>query len=732
MTKEQKELIQGLNEMQRQAVMQTEGPILILAGAGSGKTRVLAHRVAYLISRGVSPWSILAITFTNKAAKEMKERIEKLVGIGSEEIWISTFHALCVRILRREAEEIGLSRAFSILDTQDSMSVIRGVLKELNLDPKKYEPRSVLSRISGWKNEGKRPADAEKRLSSGDYTQQKIIEIYKGYESKLAAAQALDFDDLILRTLELFQKQPERLIYYQRKFQYIHVDEYQDTNHTQYLLVKQLAAYHRNICVVGDTDQSIYRFRGADIRNILDFEKDYTDAVTIKLEQNYRSTQTILDAANAVIVRNKARKEKRLWTGRTGGDKIRLYKALTGEDEALYLAGEIRQAVQGGRRYGEIAVLYRTNAQSRLFEETMMKAGIPYRIVGGIRFYERKEIKDLIAYLRLIVNPHDDISLMRIINVPKRGIGEATLNRLEGIAAESGSSLFSAMEKGLFSGITPAAQHRLDQFIALISSLGERNPSLTVTEITQEVLEATGYRNSLMAERDLEGASRLENVEEFLTVTGAFDQEHGFEKGLLVDFLSDLALVSDLDAMEEGEESPVTLMTLHSAKGLEFPVVFLVGMEEGIFPHSRSLDNEEEMEEERRLCYVGITRAKDALYLSCALSRNLYGRSSMNPPSRFLREIPEELLEESGAARAWERREPAARMQTVGSKVKMNAGPAKELAWNVGDKAKHRKWGVGTVVSVKGEGENAELTVAFPAPTGIKKLLAAFAPLEKV
>ncbi|MBE3554857.1 MAG: DNA helicase PcrA [Thermicanus sp.] len=724
-------LLQGLNDTQRKAVLSTEGPLLILAGAGSGKTRVLTHRVAYLIAQGISPWSILAITFTNKAAKEMKERVEKLVGQGSEEIWISTFHALCVRILRRDGEQIGLSRNFSILDTPDSLSVIRGVLKEKNLDPKKYEPRSVLGKISGWKNEGKKPSDVERELSHRDVALRTFLEIYKGYEAKLAAAQALDFDDLLLKTIDLFRSAPETLRDYQNKFRYIHVDEYQDTNHIQYLLVKMLASMHRNLCVVGDGDQSIYRFRGADVRNILLFERDYPEAKTILLEQNYRSTQTILDAANAVIANNRARKEKNLWTENGKGGQIRLFRGLTEEEEALFLAAEIKKTVEEGYRYGEIAVLYRTNAQSRLFEETLMKANIPYKIVGGIRFYERKEIKDLTAYLRLIANPHDDISFQRIVNVPKRGIGEATLDRLEEIAAREGISLFTAVEEGEEWGISPPILSRLRQFRDLILSLNELSKELTVTEITREVLEKTGYRLALAAENDLEGQSRLENLEEFLTVTKAFDEEHEGERGLLIDFLSDLALVSDIDQLEEGEGSPVTLMTLHSAKGLEFPVVFLVGMEEGIFPHSRSLMDEEEMEEERRLCYVGITRAKERLTLTYALSRTLYGRTNANPPSRFLREIPDELIEEVGREERPNRLAATKMPFTKKGPAPMPPAGGQGQDWKVGEKAKHRKWGVGTVVAVKGEGENMEVTIAFPAPTGIKKLLVAFAPIEK-
>lgn len=721
-----KNLLKGLNETQEKAVIHTEGPLLILAGAGSGKTKVLTHRIAYLIAKGVAPWNILAITFTNKAAKEMKERVERLVGLGSEEIWISTFHALAVRILRRDGEEISLTRNFSILDTQDSLSAIRGVLKEQNLDPKRYEPRSVLAKISGWKNEGKRPADVERNLSYRDIHLKTLVEIYKGYEAKLSAAQALDFDDLLLKTLDLFRLVPERLQYYQDRFRYIHVDEYQDTNHIQYLLVKQLASSHRNLCVVGDSDQSIYRFRGADISNILDFEKDYPDAITIKLEQNYRSTQTILDAANAVIANNRGRKEKNLWTKNGTGEKIRLFRGMSEEEEALYLVGEIRRAVEEGRTYGEIAVLYRTNAQSRLIEETLMKSNIPYRIVGGIRFYERKEIKDLVAYLRLIVNPHDDLSFLRVVNVPKRGIGEATLTRLEEAASAASISLFEAIDGKVDLSGTPLS--RLERFKELILSLGEKNSSLTVTEMTLEVLEKTGYRDALAAEKDIEGESRLENVEEFLTVTKAFDEEHGGQTGLLVDFLSDLALLSDIDTLEEGGGSAVTLMTLHSAKGLEFPFVFLVGMEEGIFPHSRSLDDPEEMEEERRLCYVGITRAKERLVLTHALSRNLFGRANMNPPSRFLKEIPPHLLEEVGF------RSEAEIPYSGGLRreERVKAPEKKDRAFSVGDKAKHQKWGIGTIVAVKGEGENAEVTVAFPSPTGIKRLLVAFAPIEKV
>lgn len=733
-------LLQGLNPEQSRAVMATEGPLLIVAGAGSGKTRVLTHRVANLLGQGVAPWSILAITFTNKAAREMKERITHLVGGQAEEIWISTFHSMCVRILRRDIEKMGVSRNFTILDSSDTLSVIKSCLKDLNYDPKKFEPRAIQATISGLKNELKSSSDYERLVGAEDYFQSVVLKVYKAYEKKLTANQSLDFDDLIMRTIELFTKAPDVLHFYQHKFRYIHVDEYQDTNRAQYMLVQMLADRYRNICCVGDGDQSIYGWRGADISNILNFEEDYPNAQVIKLEQNYRSTKTILKAANEVIKLNESRKPKDLWTDNEEGAKIKQYRASFEQDEAFYITSQIQKLRRDGFKYHDIAILYRTNAMSRVIEEVFIKSNIPYQIVGGIKFYERREIKDLLAYLRLIANPDDDLSLVRIINVPKRGIGDTTVEKIAAFAGQHGISIYAALDRVDEIGLSARFVSKLLEFRDLIRNLAQMNEYLSVTELTEEMITRTGYRLELQAEGGLEAQARIENIEEFLSVTQAFEQNN--EEPTLVAFLTDLALIADIDSFDDEEEqgSNVVMMTLHSAKGLEFPVVFIPGMEEGIFPHSRALMDESEMEEERRLCYVGITRAQKQLYLTHASMRTLFGRTTSNAPSRFFKEIPEEVLESDNPTPA--RRVGASSYtapQNVQSKVTAptriqapSSSGAEKMGWNVGDKANHRKWGVGTVVSIKGEGDSMELTIAFPAPTGIKKLLAAYAPVEKV
>jgi len=765
--------VERLNPRQREAVQTTEGPLLIVAGAGSGKTRVLTHRIAYLIGKKrVAPWSILAITFTNKAAREMQERVEALVGPGAADIWVSTFHSMCVRILRRDIERLGYTKNFTILDSADQLSVIRACMKDLNYDTKKFEPRMIQAKISGAKNELLSP---ERYLDrKGDYVDRIAAEVYRLYQKRLKSNNSLDFDDLIMATIDLFRAEPDVLEFYQNKFRYIHVDEYQDTNHAQYVLCRMLAERHRNICVVGDSDQSIYRWRGADITNILNFEKDYPEAVTILLEQNYRSTANILNAANAVISRNVGRKPKNLWTDRGPGEPIRVCQAESEHEEGLYVASEIRRNREAGHRYSDHAVLYRTNAQSRVIEEMLIKAEIPYRIVGGIRFYERKEIKDLLAYLRLVSNPHDDISLERIINVPKRGIGETTFAKLAAEAARRGTSFFEVLGDPEGLDVTGRTRAALGEFRKMIEDLSRMVDYLSVTELTEQVLERTGYREELLRENTIEAQSRIENIDEFLSVTKDFEQRN--EDKSLVAFLTDLALIADIDTLD-GEadggdaEDAVILMTLHSAKGLEFPIVFIIGMEEGVFPHSRALTDEEELEEERRLAYVGITRARERLYLTCARVRTLFGRTMTNLPSRFLAEVPDELKQNDSPDRSFGwgysrfgdatagsggigRRggfgggygvgagagigfgaRSAAASASAGSRTSGAApsgGGAAGESFAPGDKVNHAKWGVGTVVAVKGEGNDRELQIAFPAPVGVKRLLAAFAPITKV
>nr|WP_282034471.1 DNA helicase PcrA [Metabacillus indicus] len=730
------QLLNGLNDMQKEAVKATDGPLLIMAGAGSGKTSVLTRRIAYLmVEKGVAPWNILAITFTNKAAREMKERIGKLLGPGADDIWISTFHSMCVRILRRDIDRIGISRNFSILDTTDQLSVIKQILKDRNIDPKKFDPRSMLGSISNAKNELITPEEFEK--TAGGMYEQVASDVYKDYQKKLIKNQSLDFDDLIMTTIQLFQRVPEVLEFYQRKFQYIHVDEYQDTNRAQYLLVKMLASRFQNLCVVGDSDQSIYRWRGADIANILSFEKDYPSASVILLEQNYRSTQRILEAANGVIKNNMNRKAKNLWTENDEGQKISYYRADSESAEGQFVAGKINQLVSTqGRKLSDFAILYRTNAQSRVIEEILLKSNINYTIVGGIKFYDRKEIKDILAYMRLIANPDDDISLARVINVPKRGVGATSVDRIAQYAADNDLSLFGAIEQIEFAGVSARVVSAMVDFRELIRNMANMQDYLSVTELAEEVIEKTGYRDMLKTEKTIEAQSRLENIDEFLSVTQNFEKNS--EDKSLVAFLTDLALVADIDKLDDDEEASkeaVVLMTLHSAKGLEFPVVFLMGVEEGVFPHSRSLMEEEEMEEERRLAYVGITRAEKELFITNAKMRTLFGRTSMNPESRFISEIPSALIENLNEVKKspspFGAKERPERRPAVTRPIAASTG-GDEIAWSVGSKAEHKKWGIGTVVSVKGEGEGKELDIAFPSPVGIKRLLAKFAPIKKV
>jgi DNA helicase-2/ATP-dependent DNA helicase PcrA len=750
------QLLQGLNPQQQKAVRETDGPVLLIAGAGSGKTRVLTHRIAYLLmEKRIAPWSILAITFTNKAAREMKDRVASLIGPTAEDIWISTFHSMCVRILRRDIERLGYNRSFTILDSGDQLTAIKQIMRNLNIDSKKFEPKAIRGSISNFKNELKTPQDISKLV--GNYYDEIVAKVYEGYQKTLKTNHALDFDDLIMLTVRLFKEVPDVLEFYQRKFQYIHVDEYQDTNRAQYMLVSMLADRHKNICVVGDSDQSIYQFRGADISIILSFEKDYKNTNVIKLEQNYRSTKRILQAANEVIKKNMSRKDKNLWTENDEGSKLCYYRGDNEHDEAYFITQKIQETVQKGNNYKDIAILYRTNAQSRVIEEVFLKSNISYKIVGGTKFYDRKEIKDILAYLRLISNPDDDISLRRIVNVPKRGIGQATIDKLANYAAEKEVSMFVALAEVDFIGLGSKAANQLDQFYQLMNNWVQMVDYLSVTELAEEVVLKSGYKEALQKEDSLEARARLENIEEFISVTLEFEKQS--EDKTLLSFLTDLALVADIDQVDNAEEeekgNQVLLMTLHSAKGLEFPYVFLVGMEEGIFPHSRSLMDENEMEEERRLAYVGITRAEQELYITNAKMRTIFGRTGMNPESRFIKEIPDDLIDEANPdaemppSLASNRYNHASRnysgstQQNAGAGVgastrslrttdNMTSSGAEALQWNVGDKAKHNKWGTGTVVSMKGEGDDLELTIAFEKPVGLKRLLAKFAPIAKV
>lgn len=747
-----KNLLNGMNKEQALAVKTTEGPLLIMAGAGSGKTRVLTHRIAYLvIEKEVYPSKILALTFTNKAAREMRNRIDGLLGNGTgERMWVSTFHSMCVRILRRDIDRIGYSKSFSILDTTDQLTVIKNVLKERNFDSKKFEPRTMLNAISSAKNECITADQFRANINPNNPYEKTIADVYEGYEKRLRKNQSLDFDDLIMTTITLFERVPEVLEYYQNKFQYIHVDEYQDTNHSQYKLVQLLAEKFGNICVVGDSDQSIYRWRGADIGNILSFEKDYPNSKVIMLEQNYRSTKRILQAANDVIQNNKTRYPKELRTENLEGAKIASYKAYNEQEEAQFVVQTIQKLIEDeNRSLDDFAILYRTNAQSRVMEEVLVKSNMTYQIVGGTKFYERKEIKDLLAYLRLIANNDDDLSLARIINEPKRSIGATSFEKIATFAIEQDRSIFDSMKDVFFMGLTAKATTSIEKFYEMVHNFTQQQEFLSVTELVEQVIDKSGYREMLQNEKTIEAESRLENIEEFLSVTKAFEERNDDKS--LVSFLTDLALVADIDALDKDDTSQgsIILMTMHAAKGLEFPVVFILGLEENIFPHSRSLTEAEEMEEERRLMYVGVTRAEERLYLTCAQSRTLFGRTNYNKPSRFLEEISEDIVEHISKAgsTAFERPQvpygsrpkAAAPRRTQGETQTPKAATARmqttggnKLGWKAGDKASHKKWGIGMVVSVKGEGDGMELDIAFPKPTGVKRLLAKFAPIEKV
>ncbi|WP_058486569.1 DNA helicase PcrA [Defluviitalea phaphyphila] len=734
-------LIEGLNPKQKEAVLQTKGPVLILAGAGSGKTRVLTHRIAYLIEKeNVLPWKILAITFTNKAAKEMRERVNALVGEMAEEIWVSTFHSACVRILRKDIDKLGYNRSFTIYDTADQKNIIKECLKELNYNEKNYPINNVLGTISNQKNELIGPEEFYKN-SKGDFRKEKLANIYEMYQKKLESNNALDFDDIIFKTVELFLYHPDILEYYQNRFEYIMVDEYQDTNTAQYKLISLLASKHQNLCVVGDDDQSIYGWRGANIRNILDFEKDFKNAKIIKLEQNYRSTKIILEAANSVIKNNFGRKSKSLWTENQNGSLIEIIEADNENKEADLVASEIINQIEDGREYKDFAILYRTNAQSRVLEEHFIKHSIPYRLLGGVRFYERKEIKDLLAYLRVIQNPSDDLSLKRIINVPKRGIGNTTVSKVEEYVLSSGMSFFDIIREQEIVSQFGRAVSKLKKFSDLIGGLQVQSEISSVEELIEELLSKTGYLKELEKENTEEAKERIQNIKELISKASEYDKNA--EEPSLQGFLEEVSLVADIDNYDETNNA-VTLMTLHSAKGLEFPYVFITGLEEGIFPSYMSIVSEKEdaIEEERRLCYVGITRAKEKLYLCYAKSRTIRGTTQYNRQSRFIEEIPKELIniknkEKKSSDLLAGIRNKNRILQSY--KPYQGALSSKEnlgsknisLEYQCGDLVKHLKFGIGTVEDIRYAGADYEVTVLFPK-YGKKKLMAGLAKLKVV
>lgn len=725
-------LLTGLNKEQQQAVQHTEGPLLILAGAGSGKTKVLTVRIAHLLAQGVNPYEILAITFTNKAAKEMKSRVEGLVGDVANRIWLSTFHSFCAKFLRFELDNfLGYNSNFTIYDTSDSQAVIKAALKALNLDDKYYPVGAMIGAISDAKNKLLFASDFRKQAR--DFYQQKVADVYEYYERELRKNNALDFDDLLLVAVKLLQSNEAVLDKYSKRFRYVMIDEYQDTNHAQYLLAKLLASHWKNIAVVGDADQSIYAWRGADIQNILDFEKDYPNCTSIKLEQNYRSTKIILDAANAVIENNEGRPKKNLWTDKTEGAKIQHFTAQSEHEEAAFIGDTIAKKHDiHGVPYGDMAILYRTNAQSRVLEEALIKRALPYTMVGGTKFYDRKEIKDVLAYLRVLYNPFDDLSLLRIINVPKRSIGATTVAKLQDYARANGTSLFMTLTQlHLVDTIKGKTKEKLEEFGILIFTLVAEMEDKTVLDILESILDRTGYLAQLEESTDPQDQARAENIGELLSVAKDFQDTN--PTGTVEDFLEQVALVNDVDSFEQ-EESKVTLMTLHAAKGLEFPIVFLGGLEEGLFPHSRTLMNPEEIEEERRLAYVGITRAEKELYISNATTRTVFGRTSSYLPSRFIDEIPEELVDGLRA----KRKVPDDIKRHVPQHMSVTSRPVTKpivrneviADWKVGDTAIHSKWGNGKVINVTGEGAGMKLTIEFPTQ-GVRVVMAKFAPVKK-
>jgi DNA helicase-2/ATP-dependent DNA helicase PcrA len=737
---------ESLNPMQKEAVLQKDGPVLVLAGAGSGKTGALTVRIAHLIEEGVKPWNILAITFTNKAAKEMKERVEKLVPEGAKDIWISTFHSTCVRILRREIHHLDYDNGFSIYDADDQEKIMKECFKQLNLSitDKSFTVKAAMSAISKQKEELISWEAYAQKVDKMDIRSLKIAQVYQVYQKRLKDSNALDFDDLIYKTVQLFRSHPQVLDKYQERFRYIMVDEYQDTNTSQYELVKLLSSKYQNLCVVGDDDQSIYGWRGANIGNILDFEKDFPNTKVIKLEQNYRSTKTILEAANAVIHNNNTRKAKSLWTQNHTGNILHIYQAENEYDEARFAAEKIEELIKTGHTYGEFAVLYRTNAQSRTVEDQLVKRNIPYRLFGGTRFYDRKEIRDILSYLKILKNPLDAIALRRVINVPKRGIGDTSIDKVTTFAMEKGISFYDALGRlGEIPELKTRAR-KFQEFYDLMQHLKEDSMTLSVSQLMDAVIKKTGYMQVLLDEGTDEALMRLENIDEFINKAVEYETQN--PEGNLEGFLEEIALVSDIDNLKEGEES-VLLMTLHSAKGLEFPYVFMIGMEEGIFPSYRSIafGGEKEVEEERRLCYVGITRAREELYLSHAKSRMQHGVTQYNAPSRFLREIPEELVDRpvrkmSDAAREFSMRSSMKitpvfqKPNPYGLQNKPSNIPAPTdfvLDFAVGDKVRAPKYGIGTVKEIRPGGADFEVEVSF-GEKGVKKFMARLSKLKKI
>jgi len=757
-------LLHGLNPVQCEAVTHKEGPLLIIAGAGSGKTRVLTHRVANLIEGGVSPFEILAITFTNKAAGEMKERVAALVGPVAEKMWVSTFHSACVRILRRDAGRLGFPSSFAIYDQSDAVRLTSYVIRDLGLDPKKFPPKSIHASISKAKNDGLDVASYTAQV--GSIFDRKIAEVFADYQARLLKAGAMDFDDLLGNTVRLFREFPDVLESYQRRFQHLLVDEYQDTNHVQNEIVLALSASHHNVCVVGDMDQSVYRFRGADMRNIMEFENAFPDTTVLLLEQNYRSTQTILDAANAVIDNNMSRRPKELWTDSGSGEAIIRYHADDETDEAQWVANQLNHLHDSGQRWGDCAVLYRTNAQSRLIEEYLMRVGIQYKVIGGTRFYDRREIKDALAYVKVTVNPADEVSVKRVLNVPKRGIGDSSVGRLDAYARAHGLTFFDALREADAAGVTGRAAEGIDEFLKLIDDLtliSDSGPSTLI----EAAMQRSGYAEELEAELSVEAEGRIENLAELVGAARDF--------GSVVEFLEQVSLVADIDSLDD-DDSVVVLMTLHSAKGLEFPNVFLIGLEDGVFPHLRSIGDPDELEEERRLAYVGITRAKERLYLTHAWCRTMFGSTQYNPPSRFLDEIPAQLVQSvqgsrrpsrsaggsGGSGGGWGSRSSGGSSnwgsegrsrgsedddwsgsviggRTTRDEIRENAmkpappapSGADQIGLRVGDDVRHGKFGDGVILALEGSGEKAEVVVRFPG-VGEKRLLLNWAPLEKM
>ena len=723
--------LQGLNEKQKEGVLHTEGPLLILAGAGSGKTRVITHKIAYLIEeKRVFPSNILAITFTNKAAKEMKERVEGLLKGRVEDIWMGTFHSMCVRILRREIESIGYKRNFSIYDSLDQKTLVKECITEKNLNKETFQEKPIINIISSLKDDMIDPDDYINE-NYKDYYRRNVGEIYGLYEEKLKKNNALDFDDLILKTVFLLKSDERIREKYQSKFEYIFVDEYQDTNKSQYELIKYLSGKHGNICVVGDEDQSVYGWRGADIRNILNFERDFKGAEVIKLEQNYRSTGNILDVANSIIKNNTERKGKKLWTAKERGQYATLKINFDEKEEANFVTQKVIDLIEEGKyKYGDFVILYRTNAQSRSFEETFIRNNIPYKIVGGLKFYDRKEVKDLIAYLRLIQNPLDDISLRRIINVPKRGIGASTLGKIEKYTSQTGESIYGALlDLDKIQGLSGRARNVIKSFTAMINKFLAMKEIMGVRDFIEEVVYSTGYIKELEEENSVESQSRIENLKEFISV--AVDFETNYEGGTLEDFLANVSLLSDVDKTDERKDV-VTMMTVHGAKGLEFPVVFLVGMEEGLFPISRALDSIHDMEEERRLCYVAVTRAEELLYISYANLRTIYGNTTYSLPSRFLKEIPDDMLKICKNDQRKEKQEDEIEYEErtdIKNRFEKKVNLKEDI--QIGSKVNHKMWGMGTVVQIKKVGGDKEIVVAFENK-GLKKLLLSIAPIEFV